>query len=193
MGSAVKVNTSFCFLCAFIILTVPLQWVLSAFMGALIHELCHIMAIRLCGKHIFSVNIGILGAEIQTETLSGWQEIFCLAAGPVGSLSLLFLFRWLPLTALIGGIQGIFNLLPVLPLDGGRILSSIFRSVFGNETGMRIMQIAEGLFFFLLMSLTLCGVFLLKFGGWIAVPIILLAGNMISRKIPCKLSQLGVQ
>ena len=49
-------------------------------------------------------------------------ELLAAAAGPVGSLSLLSLSGIFPRLALCGLVQGLFNLLPIYPLDGGRIL-----------------------------------------------------------------------
>ena len=54
--------------------------------------------------------------------LSPVRELLAAAAGPVGSLSLMLMGRLFPRLALCGLVQGLFNLLPIYPLDGGRIL-----------------------------------------------------------------------
>ena len=54
--------------------------------------------------------------------LSPVRELLAAAAGPVGSLSLMLMGRFFPRLALCGLVQGLFNLLPIYPLDGGRIL-----------------------------------------------------------------------
>ena len=115
-----------CILWAVLVLTVPLPWLLSAILAAIFHELCHLTALVLTGIPIFGVHIGLRGMSIQTGPMEPGLELLSAAAGPAGSLLLLLFLRQIPRIALCGTIQGIYNLLPVYPLDGGRILRSIF-------------------------------------------------------------------
>lgn len=104
------------------ILLLPLPLLLMAVLAAAFHELCHYMALKICRIRVIDVTIGFLGTSISTAPLTACQEIICAAAGPIGSLSLLCLIHVAPILSLIGLFQGLFNLLPVYPLDGGRIL-----------------------------------------------------------------------
>lgn len=54
--------------------------------------------------------------------MAAWKEALCALAGPVGSFSVVLLAEYFPEAALFGLVQGLYNLLPVYPLDGGRIL-----------------------------------------------------------------------
>jgi len=108
------------------ILTLPLDCLLAAATAAGIHECCHLFVLTLCNVPIAEVKIGFFGAKIRAGVMTCSQEIICVAAGPIGSLSLLLIARWMPLLALFGLCQGLFNLLPIYPLDGGRICRSIF-------------------------------------------------------------------
>ena len=115
------------FFLALLILLIPLRWLLGAVVSITVHEFCHILAIRSFGVPIRSVQVGISGARIQTHDMSLWQELICALAGPMGGILLLLTAKWFPVTALCAGFHTLYNLLPVYPLDGGRILRCICR------------------------------------------------------------------
>ncbi len=113
----------FCYVfLALMLITVPADWLVGAFLAALFHELCHIGMILCLGGRITHVTLAPNRAEIHTGALDTWQELLCALAGPSGSFLLVIFARWLPKTAICGVIQGLFNLIPVYPLDGGRAL-----------------------------------------------------------------------
>lgn len=116
-----------CLAGALLLLTVPLQWLAAALTAAAVHELCHVLAIRLTGGKIHGFHIGLRGAVLDTSPMGDRQEFFCALAGPIGSFLLTFLFRRFPRLALCGFVQGFFNLLPLWPMDGGRILRALLR------------------------------------------------------------------
>lgn len=111
--------------CAAAILILPLRWLCCAAIAAIVHELAHITVLCLLQIPIWQVDIGLSGAKIHIPDLSPGQEILCAAAGPVASLMLLFLTPIAPMAAFFGFMQGLFNLLPIYPLDGGRIFRGI--------------------------------------------------------------------
>ena len=113
------------------VLLLPLKWLLCAFLAASFHELGHLIALRICNVPIHSVRIGMFGAEISTGPLTEAQELICAIAGPVFSLSLLAFAGYLPVLSLLGLIQGLFNLIPILPMDGGRVTRSGYRLLTG--------------------------------------------------------------
>jgi len=105
-----------------------LPWnILAAFlMASGFHELCHLAALRCIRVPVHQIRLGFLGARITAGAMLPGQELICAAAGPAGSLMLAIFARYLPVTAVFGLVQGTFNLLPVYPLDGGRVVRSIF-------------------------------------------------------------------
>ena len=107
---------------AFALVLLPLKWLIAAVVAASFHEHCHIFAIMLMGGEVKSFRVGAGGAEIHTDSMSAGKEFFSTLAGPLGGLCLLFLVRWFPRVAVCAGIQSLYNLLPVYPLDGGRAL-----------------------------------------------------------------------
>ena len=109
---------------ALMLLILPLQWILAAGAAALWHELCHIIAVRLCGGTFHRVNIGDGGIVMECKPMSLEKEVLCFLAGPLGSLLLLTLATCFPKIALCGFVHGLYNLIPVYPLDGGRALQA---------------------------------------------------------------------
>ena len=110
---------------AALVMLFPLQWVGAVILAAGVHELCHAAAICLLGGSIESIAIGSRGIVMKTQPMSGVREIVCAMAGPLGSLCLLLFVRWLPRTAVCGLFHGVYNLIPLLPMDGGRVLRGI--------------------------------------------------------------------
>ena len=107
---------------AFLLLAVPLEWLLSVVSAALFHELSHILAVVLLKGKIRRVHVGIAGCEIETQPMGDLASCLSILAGPLGSFLLLLFRKQCPLMAVCGFLQGVYNLLPVMPLDGGRIL-----------------------------------------------------------------------
>lgn len=125
-------------LLAALVLMLPLQWVAAVLFSGAVHELFHLLAIYLLGGHLVSISIGSRGAVIEACPMTAPRELFCAIAGPAGSLSLLLLSRWMPRVAICGLVQGIYNLIPLHPMDGGRILSGILFSFFSPPAAEKI-------------------------------------------------------
>ena len=123
---------------ACLLLLLPLQWVLAIVLAVCVHECAHGIAIVLTGGHIRGVYIGGTGAVLVCQPMSGVQELLCALSGPIGSMLLLLLVRWMPRTAVCGAVHGLYNLIPLLPLDGGRILRSIVEKLFSPQRAGKI-------------------------------------------------------
>ena len=126
---------------------VAAAFVLLLFASVLIHELSHSVVARGYGLPVRRILLYPLGglSEIEREPQTPGREFLVSAAGPAISLvlagvgyglmrvfptgiagTLAFQFRWANL------VVGVFNLLPGLPLDGGRMLRAVIWKLTGR-------------------------------------------------------------
>ena len=97
-----------------------------------VHELAHAAVLLLLGGRIESVRLSFAQVELRTGLLSDCTELWSTAAGPGINLLCGWLFRrWMPAFAAVSLLLALFNLLPVWPLDGGRLLRTLLRMRWG--------------------------------------------------------------
>ena len=130
MGRKVWIDFSGLIVGALALLVLPMDWLLAALMAAAGHELGHFLCLKIWRIPVYALSVSAGGCRMETGVLTLRQEFFCALAGPAASLWLALCRRWMPLTAFCALVQGMFNLLPIYPMDGGRIL----RSVAGERT-----------------------------------------------------------
>lgn len=133
-------------LALFVLLSSPL--LLGALLlAALTHELGHCAMLRWLRARVTAVRITAMGAEMRIEgRLSYGGEVLAAAAGPAVNLLLAPLLayggRLWEMLYLFAGTQlvlGLFNLLPILPLDGGSMLWNLLAWVTEPYTADRVM------------------------------------------------------
>ena len=133
-------------LALFVLLSSPL--LLGALLlAALTHELGHCAMLRWLRARVTAVRITAMGAEMRIEgRLSYGGEILAAAAGPAVNLLLAPLLayggRLWEMLYLFAGTQlvlGLFNLLPILPLDGGSMLWNLLAWITEPYTADRVM------------------------------------------------------
>lgn len=89
---------------------------------SLLHELGHTVVIRLLGGQIHGFAGGGQGFSLAVNGLSYKGELLVALAGPLTSLLLAGLFWRQPFFCFANAALAALNLLPILPLDGGRVL-----------------------------------------------------------------------
>ena len=107
-----------------------------------VHEGGHLLALKLLGGAVDRVRVTLTGAEIRLRgmcRLSYPREAMSVLAGPGANLLLAAACAG-PMPALAGGslILGLFNLLPIWPLDGGRLVYFLLASPLGEERAQTV-------------------------------------------------------
>lgn len=167
-----------------LLLLIPIQWLFAWLVTMLFHELCHWIAVKLCGAQVYQLVIGIGGMDMESSPLSDGKRLFAVLSGPIGGFLLVFLGRWFPRVALCSWMLSMYNLLPLLPLDGGRALQIILR----NKTAFFVV---EKCILILLTFACAYVAFSLRLG---VLPLAIVAGLWLkNRKRPCKASLCKVQ
>lgn len=135
-GIRVRINWLFLLLCAVYTYLGLGSEILIIFASVLLHELSHTIMAALLKVRVTEIELLPFGGQARIDDFNGLdpdREIYIALAGPIMSLSLAAIFYFLPANLLLKSsllIQinlflGIFNFLPALPLDGGRVLRAI--------------------------------------------------------------------
>jgi len=181
------VDWRFCLLWALLLMLLPLPWVTAAAAAAAFHELCHLIAVLLSGGVVHSLRISVGGAVMESYIPDNKKELLCALAGPLGSFFLLAFYHSFPRLALCAAVQGSFNLLPLYPLDGGRVLRCALALFFPEKP--ELAEQIEGCAAILILSAAVLGAIVFRSLLLLYFCAVLLA----KRKMPCKQSRIGVQ
>ena len=185
MGRKIEISPLSCIAGAALLMFLPIRWLFGAFLAASVHELAHLAAIRLTGGQVTHISIGLAGAKIETMVMSRGREALCAAAGPLGSLMLAFGLTGYPEASVCAAVHGLYNLLPIYPLDGGRILHCLLPE-----------QVCRGIEVFSVVMLLGLGIWLCEAYSIGILPLIPGFAALIwllGRKIPCKEPKQAVQ
>ena len=139
-----------------------LDYFLSIFVAVLVHELAHTVVAKKFNHYVEHVYLDLLnGAAAIDTTYSPYnQTILIVAAGPLSNLALWFIGSYLGLDifAQINMFLFIFNILPIYPMDGGRICKAICQWLTKPSIGRKINGcisiVASGLLFILSIMTT---------------------------------------
>ena len=121
---------------------------------------------------------------MECTPLSQAKRILSVLSGPMGGFLLIMIGKWFPEAALCSWILSVYNLIPVEPLDGGRILALLLRKSSVHYLVERV----------ILCALTLIALYCLVFLRLGVLPIVVVIGIWLrNRKFPCKPGHCKVQ
>lgn len=123
-----------------------LPWGLAA---CVLHELGHIAAAAVFGGRVERLSLTVVGAELRIDyrvPLTYVQDSLVALAGPGTNLlagGLFLALNW-ELAAALTLAVGVFNLLPILPLDGGRVVYGLIADRLDPDWAERLMTALSG-------------------------------------------------
>lgn len=138
----VRSTGGFVLLAAWFVLANGWETLATVLCAAAVHELGHWTVLRQLGAEVTGIRLSALGAVLETDSrrLSYGGELAAVLAGPAANLLAALALtasgagRW---PAVIGAnlLLCVFNLLPILPLDGGRALYLLVSWLAGPAAG----------------------------------------------------------
>lgn len=116
------------------------------------HELGHALAMLFLNVPVQSLHIGLSGAVLSGSFPSYGKELLCALAGPMaGLLATVISYRWAAEFAVVSLCLSAVNLLPLYPMDGGRILGAVLSLHCELQTVTRVLSVISGVVCCLLM------------------------------------------
>ena len=130
-----------------------LAWIVALFASVVVHEIAHCLVARRRGAQVLGIVLFPLGGLSQLERMptAPGDELAIAVVGPLTSLVLgtllliagwvtgahvwpptLFAGSWLARLGWLNLLLGAFNLLPALPMDGGRVLRAALQRRHGH-------------------------------------------------------------
>jgi Zn-dependent protease len=164
-GTTITVDANFLFLVTlFVILNYNAQlgihyaliWIPILFLSVLIHELAHAAMIGIFGYGSSEIVLtGMGGVTINRRKAKAWHDLLISLAGPFSSFGIALLCDYLGdtvrivqtdemLRAFVPRMEaanmwwGLFNLIPVAPLDGGHAVREFFNIFLRDRTSFII-------------------------------------------------------
>ena len=164
LGTTITLDFSFVILIVFFVLSDieragirnALLWAPVLLISILVHELAHAAMIGFLGFGPSQILLqGIGGVTVNERRARPWQDLLISAAGPISSFLLAgglyvlfinvgfvrhdpFLLALLPLLLRANLWWGVFNLMPVVPLDGAGVVRNFLRLFLNERTAFVI-------------------------------------------------------
>lgn len=118
------------------------------FLGVIFHESCHMIVAERLGYHVSEIELLPFGGAAKIDGLSGqgWRELAIVTAGPIGSAiggavgyALMEDSHMMSLWVETNKMLALWNLMPAYPLDGGRLVGTLFQYAMNPKKAVRRM------------------------------------------------------
>ncbi len=178
------------------------------FLSILAHEMSHSIVARRYGIGVSSITLFVFGgvSNLTKEPENSRQEFWIAIVGPLASflMALIFAIAWYLLKPIEEGAAGVavhlaainlaigfFNLVPGFPLDGGRVLRSVFWAKKRNIVDATLLAstIGQGVAF----AIMALGGVVFVLGFWLSGIWLFLIGNFLRSASVASYEQLFVE
>lgn len=125
----IKIKFSFLVFNALLFLLRDSELISAFYIACILHELGHIIALKLTGGELKSIELSCFGIKMTASPCSSLKNgILVLLSGPAVNLLLYIILRVLEIGGFLATFnlaEGLFNLLPYSMLDGGAVMNLI--------------------------------------------------------------------
>ena len=128
--------------------------VIFCFLAAILHELGHALMMLLCGVHVKEIKLRLFDVLIKADKPPSFKADVLITLGGV-AVNFVFTLLLYPVgvkVALPHLALGIFNLLPVMSLDGGHLLAIFMDKRFSPRTTAITLKVTTFVFLLPLMT-----------------------------------------
>lgn len=142
------------------------SWIIAAGLSVILHECAHLVSCRILSIPVLGIRAFPWGVTARAHAIyEPGAQLAVSAAGPMANFFLLFFHPVIAsvfsveaaeLFALANLANGLLNLIPALPLDGGIILKAFLCASLGFVRGFRLMLRITALVSVLIIILGLC-------------------------------------
>lgn len=135
---SIKIHIYLFLMLAYMYASNNLSIFITYYIFIIMHELAHIIVALLLKVDVREVTLLPIGINAKYEAkISNKKELIISLAGPLAS----FLFSIIlknETFKIINVCIGFYNLIPISPFDGGKIIKNILRIILGERTGRKI-------------------------------------------------------
>ena len=138
---------------------------IACFLAAVLHELGHMLMMLFFGVEVRGVSLRLFDIRIEADSPRCMRDDLCITLGGI-LVNLLLAAAFVPFGRFFGYANlamGCFNLLPVMTLDGGRLLQILLSCRLSPRTVDVIIRVVS---FLILLPLMTAGIFALLQSGY---------------------------
>ena len=132
------------------------------YLFVIMHEISHMLVAIILKMNVYEIELLPIGVNAKyTGKISNFKELLISLAGPIASFLFALMFENETFKLMNLSIA-IFNLMPIRPFDGGKILENFFCILFGKKTANKILRFLSKISLNLLLLLAIISLIFFK-------------------------------